>query len=78
MMEYLPLVLTGIGIIASILYYASVLRNANKTRQAQLFMDLYRTYRDPEFRRQYYEILGQKWVDFEDFWEKAKNSSNVD
>ena len=31
--EYLPLVLTGIGIIASILYYTMVLRNANKTQQ---------------------------------------------
>jgi hypothetical protein len=48
MIEYLPLVLTGIGIIASILYYSNVLRNATKTqqmqletRQAQLFMSLY-------------------------------------
>jgi hypothetical protein len=38
MIDYLPLILTGIGIIASILYYASVLRNANTTRQAQLYM----------------------------------------
>jgi hypothetical protein len=35
-LDYLPLVLTGIGIIASILYYASILRNANKTRELQL------------------------------------------
>jgi hypothetical protein len=41
MIEYLPLVLTGIGIIVSILYYSSVLRNANKTRQAQLFSQYY-------------------------------------
>ena len=48
MIEYLPLVLTGIGITVSILYYTSVLRNANKTqqmqletRQAAMFMKLY-------------------------------------
>ncbi len=36
MIESIPLVLTGIGIIISILYYTSVLRNANKTRELQL------------------------------------------
>jgi len=48
MIESIPYVLTGIGIIVSILYYTSVLRNANKTqqmqlenRQAQLFMNIY-------------------------------------
>ncbi len=36
MIESIPYVLTGIGIIISILYYTSVLRNANKTQQIQL------------------------------------------
>ena len=46
--ENLPLVLTGFGLTASILYYTMTLRNANKTqqlalenRQAQLFMQLW-------------------------------------
>jgi hypothetical protein len=46
--EYLPIILTGLGLTASILYYTNVLRNANKTRQAQLFMSLYSTYAKPE------------------------------
>ena len=48
MIEYLPLVLTGIGIIVAIIYYTLTLRNTNKTRQAQLFMNLYSTYSTPE------------------------------
>ena len=36
MIESIPYVLTGIGIIVSILYYTSVLRNANMTRELQL------------------------------------------
>ena len=36
MIESIPYVLTGIGIIVSILYYTSVLRNANRTRELQL------------------------------------------
>ena len=34
--ENLPLVLTGLGLTASILYYTMILRNANKTRGLQL------------------------------------------
>jgi hypothetical protein len=44
--EYLPIVLTGIGITVSILYYTSVLRNANRTREAQLFMQMYNRFND--------------------------------
>ena len=36
MIEYLPLVLTGLGLTASIAYYANILNNANKTRELQL------------------------------------------
>ena len=75
--EYLPIVLTGIGIMASILYYASVLRNANKTqqmqletRQAQLFMSLYQTFSSPEFIKNWDHV---NWrIEFKD-WEDAFN-----
>jgi hypothetical protein len=63
MIEYLPLILTGIGIIASILYYSSVLRNANETqkqaletRQAALLMDLMNNFRSAEFRKQWHTL----------------------
>jgi hypothetical protein len=52
--EYLPFILTGLGLTASIFYYASVLRNANKTqqmqletRQAQLFMQILNQFNQP-------------------------------
>jgi hypothetical protein len=77
-LEVIAILLSGIGISASLFYYANVLQNANKTRQAQLFMDLYRTYRDPFFRKQYQDILSQKWIDFNDFWEKYGEANNRD
>ena len=51
MIEYLPLVLTGLGLTASILYYASVLRNQNITRQAQLYMQLFQKDTSTEFQK---------------------------
>ena len=56
--ENLPLVLTGVGLTASILYYTMILRNANKTqqnqletRQVQMFMQIYNQYQTPEYRK---------------------------
>jgi hypothetical protein len=84
--ENLPLVLTGLGLTASVLYYTMVLRNANKTqqqqletRQAQLFMELYREYRDPEFRKMFTEVSTQfTWEDDADFRRKYSPEGNVD
>ena len=39
--EFLAIIFTGIGLIVSILYYTFTLQNANKTRQAQMFMNIY-------------------------------------
>jgi hypothetical protein len=70
-------ILPILALTASILYYALNLRAANKpqqlqleTRQAQLFMTLYETYRSTEFRKQWTDILKQEYTNFNDFWEK--------
>lgn len=70
MIEYLPLVLTGIGIIASILYYTITLSNNNKTRQAQLFMQTYTRFQDPEFTKIYNEVMAREWDNPDDYREK--------
>jgi hypothetical protein len=75
-LEVIAILLSGISISASLFYYSNVLQNANKTRQAQLFMDLYRTYRDPVFRKQYNEILNMRSTDFDDWWNKYGEQNN--
>jgi len=76
--EYLPIVLTGIGIIVSILYYTMTLRNSNKTRQAQLFMNLYEVYRGMDFRRRWYSTSSWEWSDHDDFLLKYGPDTNVE
>ena len=77
MIEYLPLVLTGLGLTASIIYYTSVLRNANKTqqmqletRQAQLFHGIY-TSLDDDWWNAYHLLRNTEWTDYSDFSNKA-------
>jgi len=81
--EYLPIVLTGIGIMASILYYASVLRNANKTqkmqldtRQAQLFMQIYSVFASDEFFERAGIVVRTEFTDLDDFWENHYTSQH--
>ena len=79
----ISIIFAGLSIAASIVYYTSILQNANKTqkmqletRQAQLFMEVFREYRGLEFRRQRLQVLGQKWTNFDDWWEKYGGLNN--
>ena len=66
MIEYLPLVLTGIGIIVSLLYYTSVLRNAENTRRRdQLFLRFQSI--DKEWLKAYAYVISTDFEDLEDF-----------
>ena len=90
MIETIAFIITGLGLTASIIYYAKVLENSNKTRelqlkaqeqaletrQAQLFMPLYETYRNKEFREQITEIWQQSWTDPNDFADKYGPDAN--
>ena len=68
--EFLAIILTGLGLIVSILYYTTVLQNANKTRQTQILMNLYETYRNPEFAEMWGEVTDREYTDFDDYWQK--------
>jgi hypothetical protein len=77
--ESLPIVLTGIGIIVSILYYTSVLRSADRTRKTQLLMDVKRQLDDPDFWRIYRNVVEEyEWSDYDDFEEKYGFKNNPD
>lgn len=71
--EFLAIILTGIGLTASIVYYASVLRNSNKTREAQLFMQIYSQWNSLELQSQYGKIMNIQSETFDDFFDNIQN-----
>jgi hypothetical protein len=73
----MAILLSGISISASLFYYANVLQNANKTRQAQLFMNLYDTYHSPEFRKKWHDLIRWEWKDLEE-WRKKHGQKSED
>ncbi len=85
-------ILQTAGILVGIVYYMTTMRNAQRTReltlkvqeqaketrQAQLLMELYDTYRSPEFRKRAQTIGNLEYTDFDDFWAKYGRDANPD
>ena len=69
-------VIPVVSLVVVLAYYTITVRNQNKTRQAQLLMGLYDTYRSREFRANVTELRSQEWTDFDDFWEKYGEENN--
>ena len=75
--EFLAVILTGLGLTASITYYASVLKNQNKTRQAQLFIQICnQTLNNPAFMKGYYNIMENEWNGFDEYLEFLGDSGS--
>ncbi len=71
-LTYLTLVSVPVGVFYHIMTLNNTRKNQQQqleTRQAQLLMQLYDTYRTPEFTEQTTLIYNQEWTDFED-WRK--------
>jgi len=73
MVDYqtLSIVLTGIGLIIALTYYALQIRNQNETRRTQLFMEVKKAMDDPDWWDRYLRVVyTYKWEDYDDYEEK--------
>lgn len=81
--QTLSIIFAGLSIAASIVYYASVLRNANKTqqmqlvtRQTQLFMQFLQVLNSKDNQRVFAELMNLELGDYDDFLQKYDHSVN--
>ena len=78
MVDYLPLVLTGLGLAASIFYYSMVLRNTNKARLREVIFQraqVYNSYYTESFAA---TRTMNDWETVEEFYSKYGISVNPD
>jgi hypothetical protein len=68
MIEYLPLILTGVGLTASIIYYATIIQNANKARQRELIYQRIPTI-NADFYNNWRRLFTAKWQTYQEFQE---------
>jgi hypothetical protein len=75
----ISIIFAGLSIAASIAYYASVLRNQNKTRQTQLFMNIYNTFASKQYQKDRERMLRiWEFQGFDDFFMKYGPEVNPD
>jgi len=85
MVDYqtISILFAGLSIAVSIVYYAGVLRNANKTQQlqletrkTQLFMQIYERLNSEESLKSWAELVNQEINDYDEFLMKYDSSVN--
>jgi len=76
--------LQTVGILVGVFYYIMTIRTNQRnqeltrkaqettleTRQAQLFMPLYETFRNHQYRKHWSQVMNLEWTDWEDFRER--------
>lgn len=75
--------LTFISVPVGVFYHIMTLRNTKKnqelqleTRQAQLFMNLFESFRSLEFRRLWHQVMVYDWKDGSDWEERFNERTN--
>jgi len=67
----------AIGVCVATAYYVMTLRNQNRTRQAQLFMQIHEQWRNRNFIKRFYDALNNwEWEDEGDFWRRYGQGPN--
>ena len=74
--EVYAILLSGLSISISILYYAMVLRRSEKARMTQVALNLSNILISPETTKNANQLLSTKWDDFEDFRRKYDSTVN--
>ncbi len=70
-LQMISVTLAALGLLVGTTYYILILRNAEKTRRTQLFMNIYNRFYDKEFQKCYLTMLHhEEWNSFEEWWGK--------
>jgi len=65
------------GVIAGFSYYVMTVRHQNTSRRAQLFMEMYRDFKNQEVQKAFFDIANiWEWENYGDFIEKYDFTSN--
>jgi hypothetical protein len=65
--EVIAILLSGISISASIIYYSIVLRNQNQSRQTATVIQLHRHKSSPEENTRFWKLMALTWEDHDDY-----------
>ena len=78
MIKYLPLVLTGLGLIVSMLYYAMVLGNQNKMMKTQILQRSLESLSTTETNINWWKVEYLQWDDYDDYMAKYGPETDIE
>jgi hypothetical protein len=64
------------GVLVAAGYYVLNMRATLQTRQAQLFMQIFQRFQEPEFTKKWSSLMDAEWSDYDDYMNRI--SSNPD
>jgi len=67
----------GLSIAASIVYYASILRNAEKSRKKDMIMNRLQMISEEDYRK-WFEVITQQWSTYDEWFERYGPNTNLD
>lgn len=76
--DFLAIILTGIGLSASIFYYSFTIQSQNKTRRLAIVKDIWGWISDEEGYQKFIQLMTMTWSDYEDFNEKYGSITNTE
>ncbi len=65
-----------IALLVGIVYYITIMRNAQKARQTEIFMQLYQSRTDKENSQILWDLMGMEWDNVDDFHYKFSPQTN--
>ena len=74
--EFLAIILTGLGLIVSLVYYANVLSNQNKIQKTQILQKAFESLSTKDTNLDWWKVEYLEWEDYDDF--RAKYGPEVD
>jgi len=72
-LELISIMAVSLGVIVATVYYTLTLRNTNRTRQAELFMEIYDRYNDADMLERYMDVMDTEWKNAKEGYEKIIN-----
>ena len=75
--ETLMNAIPALGVIVALVYYTLTIRNQNRTRQAQLFMNIYnQSFANQEWLDAHMKVMRTHWESYEEYMQKIDWNSD--
>jgi hypothetical protein len=74
--EFLAIILTGLSIAASILYYSVTIQNQSRTRRLEIIKDIWGWISEEDQYLKFMQLMTMTWTSYDDFREKYGGFSN--